>query len=451
MAGLLHRFPTASSLKCSSWIRQTHHVIAFSTSPLQLQKDKGFSIPSKPQQISDSEMSDFLGAKTRYSDTLAFRYPEEESNMKCFRLMNPKGEFQIPDYKIPFDNDTLLKMYQCMSTTKAMDEVFYDAQRQGRIAFYMTNHGEEATQVGSAIALHDEDKIYAQYREAGVLMWRGFPLVRFADQLFANGNDTHKGRQMGAHYGSAEHNFFSISSPLGTQLPQATGSAYAIKREGSKLCVMCYIGEGACSEGDFHPALNFAATLECPVIFFCRNNGYAISTRVDEQYKGDGIAARGPGYGMHTIRVDGNDIFAVYEATKAARKIAVEKNKPVLIEAMTYRVGHHSTSDDSARYRDYDEIVFWMNERSPLIRFRILLERLGIWDAEKEENLTQNARQEVLKALIESENTKLPAVKDLWTDVYHDIPPFIQEQKEGLYAHLEEHGEMYDLYKFRAD
>merc|ERR1719273_44029 len=110
--------------------------------------------------------------------------------------MNPKGEFEIPDYKIPFDNDTLLSMYQCMSTTKAMDEVFYDAQRQGRIAFYMTNHGEEATQVGSAIALRNEDRIYAQYREAGVLMWRGFPRVRFAEQLFANGNDTHKGRQM---------------------------------------------------------------------------------------------------------------------------------------------------------------------------------------------------------------------------------------------------------------
>jgi 2-oxoisovalerate dehydrogenase E1 component alpha subunit len=168
-------------------------------------------------------------------------------------------------------------------------------------------------------------------------------------------------------------NFQTISSPLGTQLPQAVGAAYALKRSDRKACVICYFGDGAASEGDFHAALKYnnsvqlndfsmAATTESPVIFFCRNNGYAISTPTKEQYRGDGIgmlisilpwskASRGHGYGMSTIRIDGNDTLAVYNATKEARRICIEENKPVLIEALTYRVGHHSTSDDSSAYR----------------------------------------------------------------------------------------------------
>ena len=131
----------------------------------------------------------------------------------------------------------------------------------------------------------------------------------------------------------------------------AAGAAYAFKRAQNGAIVICYFGEGAASEGDAHAAFNFAATLDCPIIFFCRNNGYAISTPVNEQYKGDGIAVRGPAFGMDTIRVDGNDVFAVYNATRAARDICINENRPVLIEAMTYRIGHHSTSDDSSAYR----------------------------------------------------------------------------------------------------
>merc|ERR1712183_231730 len=154
----------------------------------------------------------------------------------------------------------------------------------------------------------------------------------FCDQCYGNSDDYGKGKQMPIHYGSTKHAFVTISSPLATQMPQAAGSAYAFKRAQNGLSVICYFGEGAASEGDAHAAFNFAATLDCPVLFFCRNNGYAISTPTEEQYRGDGIAARGPGYGMTTIRVDGNDVFAVYNATKAA---SVENMAPVLIEAMT--------------------------------------------------------------------------------------------------------------------
>jgi 2-oxoisovalerate dehydrogenase E1 component alpha subunit len=268
----------------------------------------------------------------------------------------------------------------------------------------MQNAGEEGLQIGSAMALRDDDEIFAQYREAGVLMWRGFTLQNFADQLFGNRDDLGKGRQMPVHYGSARFHFQTISSPLATQLPQAAGAAYACKREGKGRVVACYFGEGAASEGDFHAALNMAATLECPVVFFCRNNGYAISTPVSEQYRGDGIAARGLAYGeawgwrrlrrrrwlrpsplagmvvrtkrapstrykfapfrtrsagMHVIRCDGNDVWAVEAATRAAREIASGagaggRQQPVLVEAMTYREGHHSTSDDSTKVGGQD-------------------------------------------------------------------------------------------------
>lgn len=162
-----------------------------------------------------------------------------------------------------------------------MDNIFYDAQRQGRISFYMTSYGEEAIHIGSSAALSGRDMVFAQYREQGILMWRGFSLMQFADQCFSNAGDPGKGRQMPVHYGSSELNYQTISSPLGTQLPQATGAAYAMKLEQQSKdtpdrVAVCYFGEGAASEGDFHAALNFAATRECPVLFFCRNNGFAI-------------------------------------------------------------------------------------------------------------------------------------------------------------------------------
>jgi 2-oxoisovalerate dehydrogenase E1 component alpha subunit len=231
----------------------------------------------------------------------------------------------------------------------------------------MTNFGEEASHIGSAAGLSPDDWIYGQYREAGVLVWRGFTISQFINQCYGNCEDEGKGRQMPVHYGSKKLNFVTISSPLGTQVPQAVGAAYAFKQiPNNDKCVICYFGEGAASEGDFHAALNFAATLECPVIFFCRNNGFAISTPSHEQYKGDGIAGRaGSGYGMASIRVseikksdyeqdcvtkcyltnlffvcwqvDGTDILAVYNATKLAREYVLKNNKPIVLEAMAYR------------------------------------------------------------------------------------------------------------------
>ena len=176
----------------------------------------------------------------------------------------------------------------------------------------MQSAGEEGVVIGSAAGLKPQDVIFAQYREVGALLWRGFTVQQCADQCFSNISDLGKGRQMPVHYGTKELNFQTVSSPLTTQLPQAAGAAYALKLDKNNDAIaFCYFGEGAASEGDFHAALNFAATTQVPAVYFCRNNGYAISTPTKDQYRGDGIISRAAGYGMYAIRVDGNDAFAV--------------------------------------------------------------------------------------------------------------------------------------------
>jgi 2-oxoisovalerate dehydrogenase E1 component alpha subunit len=335
-----------------------------------------------------------------------------------------------------------------MCRLNALDTVFYDAQRQGRISFYMTSTGEEAATIGSAVALAPEDVVFAQYREPGVLLWRGFTLDEFANQCFSNVHDAGKGRQMPVHYGSRRLNFQTVSSPLTTQLPQAAGAAYALKREGRGAIVACYVGEGATSEGDFHAGLNMSATLECPVVFFCRNNGFAISTPTRDQYRGDGIASRGPGYGIHTLRVDGNDVLAVHEATRMARAYALRENKPVLIEAMSYRGGHHSTSDDSTRYRDASEIHGWAERNNPITRTRLFLQSRGWWDSDREVALLQSARKAVLAALTKAEGQKKPPITDVFSDVYDTMPAHLVRQQEEMYAHLAKYGEHYGLDTF---
>lgn len=240
---------------------------------------------------------------------------------------------------------------------------------------------------------------------------------------------------MPVHYGSKKLHFQTISSPLATQIPQSVGAGYALKREGTNRICVCYFGEGAASEGDFHAALNFAATLKTPTIFICRNNGYAISTPTKDQYAGDGIAGRGIGYGIHTVRVDGNDLFSVYLATKEAREIA-KQNQPVLIEAMTYRAGHHSTSDDATRYRSEEEIKYWKELHNPIIRLMKYLIKNNLWDEKKEEQHREDCKQKVMKSLLKAEQDEKVPVSELFTDVYDEIPNHLLEQKEKLEKHL---------------
>lgn len=388
-------------------------------------------------------MSDIMG----YTSELSVKRhtPDDPSftPLPIYRVMDEKGTILNEDHDPNLGKEMSLKLYKGMTKLHVMDNILYDVQRQGRISFYMTNFGEEGTHFGSAAALDPEDTVFAQYREAGVLMWRGFTIQNMVDQCYSNKDDLGKGRQMPVHYGSKDLNFHTISSPLGTQIPQASGAAYALKLLKKNTCVIVYFGEGAASTSDFHPALNFAATLDCPTIFFCRNNGYAISTPADEQYRGDGIASRGYGYGMDTIRCDGNDIWAVYNATKKAREITTQESRPVLLEAITYRVGHHSTSDDSSRYRTQEEIQYWQKHDNPIHRLRWYLEQRKWWSQEEEDAWQKEIRKHVLDALRAAESKKKPPINDLFTDVYEELPAHLRSQQKNLQEHLRRHAGQY--------
>ena len=213
----------------------------------------------------------------------------------------------------------------------------------------------------------------------------------------------------------------------------------------------CYFGEGAASEGDFHAALNIAATRSCPVVFICRNNGFAISTPTLEQYRGDGIASRGIGYGIETIRVDGNDIFAVREATLKARELALEDGgKPVLIEAMSYRVSPHSTSDDSFAYRARVEVEDWKRRDNPITRLRKYMEAKGIWDEGKEKEARANIRKEVLKEFKAGEAEKKPPLRMMFDDVYEELTAEAQAQLEELKGVMQRWPNEYDASEFEG-
>ncbi|KAM0803750.1 branched chain alpha-keto acid dehydrogenase complex, alpha subunit [Usnea florida] len=418
---------------------------------------------SSLSQRPGSDRVHFPGAvDSKFTTKLSFAHPSTHPAMPTYRVMDSDGVV-VDDSRKPsgISNDEIVKWYKNMVTVSIMDLIMFDAQRQGRLSFYMAcakvSAGEEGIAVGSASALVPEDVVFCQYRETGVFQQRGFTLSDFMNQLFANSKDAGKGRNMPVHYGSGKLNIHTISSPLATQIPQAAGAAYALKIQALQnpdmppRVVACYFGEGAASEGDFHAALNIAATRSCPVVFICRNNGYAISTSTLEQYRGDGIASRGIGYGIDTVRVDGNDIFAVREVTKEARRMALEDGgKPVLIEAMSYRVSHHSTSDDSFAYRARVEVEDWKRRDNPITRLRKWMQHQGLWDEEKEKEARSQIRKDVLKAFAEAEKEKKAPLKCIFTDVYDDLSVESREQMKELGRLLDEYPEEYDLGAFEG-
>jgi len=372
-------------------------------------------------------------------DELKALYPNHEAEIDGNGLLFPS----LHPYADTNSVDTLARAYTQMARLREMDQILQNAQRQGRISFYMTCHGEEAIHIGSASALEPQDVVLAQYREAGLLMWRGFTLEQFTDQCFSNRADLGKGRQMPVHYGSRALNYQTISSPLGTQIPQAAGVGYRLKLAGKDAVATCFFGDGCASTTDFHSGLNFAATLGAPVLFFCRNNGYAISTSVVDQYRGDGIVSRAPGYGMAAIRVDGNDVFAVHAAVREARAYALEHQAPVLIEAMTYRQGHHSTSDDSLRYRSAKEVQSFADNSDPLTRLQNFLQRHTQMTDSDCTRLQDSEKMDVIDAMRQAEKKPKPPLEDLFTDVYDKMPPSLESQRKQLYSHLEKYPKHY--------
>lgn len=375
--------------------------------------------------------------------TGTLRFTEStDLSIPVLSILNSEGELRKGARSPVIDKDTALKIYRAMTYIRVLDERMISAQRQGRLSFYLTCAGEEAAVVGSIAGFTDRDMVMAQYREQAALRYRGFTSEQFMNQLLSNDLDLGKGRQMPVHYGSRALNYMTISSPLATQIPQAAGYAYGQKLSGNDACTVCYFGDGAASEGDFHAGLNMAAVLNCPVVFVVRNNGYAISTPSSEQFAGDGIAPRGIGYGIKTIRVDGNDILAVYAAGVAARKLAVDTSAPVMIETMSYRLGAHSTSDDPTSYRNAEEEQLWA-EKDPILRMRKWLFGKGWWSDQQDHQLITNYKKEILDALKSQEKRSAPSLNGLITDVYQTPPQHLRQQYAELQQHIDKYPDHY--------
>lgn len=359
----------------------------------------------------------------------------------------PPEPFSLLDYEgglregvdpalVPQISDSdCLRLYREMLKVRLVDDRYIKLQRQGRLGFYMQSIGEEATHFGVAYALRSSDWVYPSYREPGVAFWRGYSLRDYTNQLFGNAEDPVKGRQMPVHHTFRAGNFVSISSPVGTQIPQAVGTARAARIMGKDDVVAVYFGEGTASPGDFHVGLNFAGVWKAPVIFVCRNNGWAISTPSHLQTAARSVAHKALAYGFPGIRVDGNDLLAMISATQQAAKRGRAGEGPTLIEAVTYRRAGHSSSDDPSAYRkgDLDETSVW-EQRDPLMRFGKYCRARGVLTDTIDAQYREQLGEEIADALKHAESVGPPPLISLIEDVYAQPTQNLRDQLAELLA-----------------
>jgi 2-oxoisovalerate dehydrogenase E1 component alpha subunit len=353
------------------------------------------------------------------------RFQEE---FPLYRVVDEQGSV-ADEAELTMPDAELLRLYRWMVLERLLDERMVTLQRQGRIGFYIGSIGEEATIFGSAAAMAPQDWIFPSYREHGAAFLRGLPLEIFMCGLFGNAGDAVKGRQMPCHESWAPGRFVSISSPIATGMSQAVGAAWAARIKKDDMVPLSFFGDGSTSANDFHTGLNFAAVERLPVVFVCRNNGWAISVPREKQTASETIAQKAIGYGMRGERVDGNDLVAVWNATRRARARAVAGEGPTLIECVTYRMEGHSTSDDPRAYRAAEVVEPW-RRRDPILRVQRLLARRGVHGEAADVALREAVRQEILGALQAAEALPpKPPVESLFEDVYAEP---LRQQRDQL-------------------
>ncbi len=346
------------------------------------------------------------------------------------RVLDDEGRV-LSGVKVPeIPEQDLLRLMESMLLVRIVDDRMMRLQRQGRLGFYMKSIGEEASHY-AVYPLRESDWVYPSYREQGAWFWRGYTIEQFVNQLFGNSSDPAKGRQMPVHHSAVWLNLVSISSPVGTQIPQAVGTAMAARIQKKEDVVMTFFGEGTSSTGQFHVGLNFAGVMKAPVVFICRNNGWAISVPKEKQTAAKTFASKAVAYGLPGVLVDGNDILAMIQVASEAVDRARAGEGPTLIEALTYRREGHSSSDDPSVYRDPDEPVGW-DSRDPIARFRTYLKRRGLFTEKLEKEWTEKHNQAITEAIEKSHHIEQPPVETLFEDVYDELPWHLREQREFL-------------------
>ena len=352
--------------------------------------------------------------------------PPEAPELGLYQVLDENGVAE-PTRLPHLAEGELLRIYRGMLMIRVMDERLLGLQRQGRIGFYGEAKGQEAGVIGAAAALGPKDWIVPALREAGAALYRGMPLRTYIAQIFGNANDVSKGRQLPCHPGTRAAHYVTMSSCIATQLPHAVGMAWAARIKGDDVVVLGCLGDGATSEEDFHAAANFAGVYRAPVVFFCQNNQWAISTPVTRQTAAPTMAVKAVAYGFPGVRCDGNDVLAVYGCVRDAVERARRGEGPTLIEALTYRVSAHSSSDDPSRYRDEKVTERW-RARDPLARFRAWLTAQGLLDATADERMRAELDAEVRDAVAKEEHVAPPPLATLVEDVFMDVPWHLQEE-----------------------
>jgi pyruvate dehydrogenase E1 component alpha subunit len=351
---------------------------------------------------------------------------DADATFPLYRVLRDDGTADRDD--VLLSDEELVALYRLMVLNRVLDERMIAMQRQGRIGFYIGSIGEEATILGTARAMEPHDWLFPSYREHGAALLRGMPLATFVCDLLGNAGDAMLGHQMPCHEAWRPARFASISSPIATQIPHAVGAAWAARIKGEEMVSLAWFGEGATSASDFHAALNFAGVRKVPVVFVCRNNGWAISVPREQQTGSQTIAQKALAYGLAGVRVDGNDLLAVHAATRRARTRAAAGQGATLVECVTYRVEGHSTSDDPRAYRSPEVVEPW-RRKDPILRLRAFLQHRGLLDDAEEVRAREEAKQRVLEAVREAEShAPRPSTETLFQGVYAE--PLWQQREQ---------------------
>ncbi len=336
------------------------------------------------------------------------------------RVLPMEGEPQPDVTSLGLKEEGLLELYRLMALTRRADLEATALQRQGELAVYPPLIGQEAAQIGSAFALEESDWIFPSYRELGAAVVRGVDLVEYLHFYRATWH--------GGTYDANAHRFGYVSVPVGSQTLHAVGYAMGAKLDGLSLATLVYFGDGATSEGDFHEACNFAAVFRAPVVFFCQNNQWAISVPLSAQTVAP-IWKKSEAYGFPGVRVDGNDVLAVYKATRDAATRAREEGVPTLIEAVTYRIGPHSTADDASKYRPNAEVEQW-RVLDPIDRYRRWLTESGTADDGFFERVETETKEFAARMRAGVAGSRPRPVSEMFEWVFADLPPHLARQRD---------------------
>jgi len=345
------------------------------------------------------------------------------------QILDDEGRFR-KDLEPALTPEELKKIYGLMVLTRVADGKALKLQRQGRLGTYASSLGHEACQVGTAFSLRKEDWIFPYFRDLGLYITVGYPLALYYHYWMGNeaGLRTPEGL-----------NLFSFAIPVASQILHAVGAGMAANYRKTPLAVVATFGDGATSEGDFHEGLNFAGVFKTPTVFVCYNNQWAISTPRKRQTAAETIAQKAFAYGFSGLAVDGNDVLAVVSAVGEAADRARQGQGPTLIEAVTYRMGHHTTSDDATKYREADEVKEW-EAKDPLRRFQIYLKGKGLWDDAFEKDLQERTAEDVEKAVADAESRPAAAPEEVFAHTYAAMTPQLAEQLAGLRRSFKEGG-----------